>query len=158
MSVRPAVLQSLVGRARRRLASTLWAGSLEHLRSIPFRDAGHGYDVFGYEPLHAALTLSVLERLHRHWFVESAMDTLLEEDFAVAAKDRLSVLLAMMDQGVIPVFYDPDVEVCKKVIQACANGGAKSRACVMVHSDSPSPWTMTGLPRSDGSSSTSTLA
>ena len=28
-------------------------------------------------------------RLHRHWFVESAMDTLLEEDFSVAAKDRL---------------------------------------------------------------------
>ena len=43
----------------------------------------------------------------------------------MAAKDRLSVLLAMMDQGVIPVFYDPDVEVCKNVIQACANGGAK---------------------------------
>ena len=43
----------------------------------------------------------------------------------MAAKDRMSVLLAMMDQGVIPVFYHPDVEVCKKVIQACANGGAK---------------------------------
>ncbi|WP_375766054.1 acyltransferase family protein [Archangium gephyra] len=68
MSVQPAVLQSLVGRARRRLASTLWAEPLEHLRSIPFRDAGHGYDVFGYEPLHAAITLSVMERLHRHWF------------------------------------------------------------------------------------------
>src|SRR3954452_4103540 len=43
----------------------------------------------------------------------------------MAAKDRLSVLLAMMDQGVIPVFYHPDVEVCTRVIQACANGGAK---------------------------------
>ena len=31
----------------------------------------------------------------------------------------------MMDQGVIPVFYHPDVDVCKQVIQACANGGAK---------------------------------
>ena len=39
--------------------------------------------------------------------------------------DRLTVLTAMIDQGVIPVFYHPDVEVCKKVIQACANGGAK---------------------------------
>jgi 2-dehydro-3-deoxyphosphogluconate aldolase/(4S)-4-hydroxy-2-oxoglutarate aldolase len=39
--------------------------------------------------------------------------------------DRLSVLTAMIDQGVIPVFYHPDVEVCAKVIQACANGGAK---------------------------------
>jgi transposase len=28
-------------------------------------------------------------RIHRHWFVESAMDALLETDFAVAAKDRL---------------------------------------------------------------------
>lgn len=31
----------------------------------------------------------------------------------------------MMGQGVIPVFYHPDVEVCKNVIQACADGGAK---------------------------------
>ena len=28
-------------------------------------------------------------RVHRHWFVESAMDALLEADFAVAEKDRL---------------------------------------------------------------------
>jgi transposase len=28
-------------------------------------------------------------RVHRHWFVESAMDALLETDFAVAEKDRL---------------------------------------------------------------------
>ena len=43
----------------------------------------------------------------------------------MAARDRLTVLLAMMDQGVIPVFYDPDVDLCRNVIQACANGGAK---------------------------------
>ena len=43
----------------------------------------------------------------------------------MAAKDRMSVLAAMMEQGVIPVFYHPDTEVCLKVIQACANGGAK---------------------------------
>jgi 2-dehydro-3-deoxyphosphogluconate aldolase / (4S)-4-hydroxy-2-oxoglutarate aldolase len=40
-------------------------------------------------------------------------------------KDRMAVLTAMMDIGVIPVFYQPDVEVCKKVIKACADGGAK---------------------------------
>jgi 2-dehydro-3-deoxyphosphogluconate aldolase/(4S)-4-hydroxy-2-oxoglutarate aldolase len=40
-------------------------------------------------------------------------------------KDRLAVLAAMMEQGVIPVFYHRDVDVCIKVIQACANGGAK---------------------------------
>jgi 2-dehydro-3-deoxyphosphogluconate aldolase/(4S)-4-hydroxy-2-oxoglutarate aldolase len=39
-------------------------------------------------------------------------------------KDRMAVLIALMDQGVIPVFYHPDVEVCKNVIQACADGGA----------------------------------
>ena len=43
----------------------------------------------------------------------------------MAAKDRMAVLAAMMDQSIIPVFYDPDVEVCRSVIQACANGGAK---------------------------------
>lgn len=43
----------------------------------------------------------------------------------MAAKDRMAVLAAMIDQGVIPVFYHPDVEVCRHVIQACANGGAK---------------------------------
>ena len=43
----------------------------------------------------------------------------------MATKDRLSVLLAMLDQSVIPVFYHPDEEVCVNVIQACANGGAK---------------------------------
>ena len=41
------------------------------------------------------------------------------------ARDRLTVLGAMIGQGVIPVFYHPDAEVCAKVIQACANGGAK---------------------------------
>ena len=41
------------------------------------------------------------------------------------ARDRLLTLTAMIDQGVVPVFYHPDAEVCAKVIQACANGGAK---------------------------------
>lgn len=43
----------------------------------------------------------------------------------MAAKDRMAVLAAMMEQGVIPVFYNPDAEVCVRVIQACADGGAK---------------------------------
>jgi 2-keto-3-deoxy-6-phosphogluconate aldolase len=37
----------------------------------------------------------------------------------------MAVLAAMMEQAIIPVFYDPDLEVCRNVIQACANGGAK---------------------------------
>ena len=43
----------------------------------------------------------------------------------MASKDRMAVLTAMMEQSVIPVFYHPDVEVCRNVIQACANAGAK---------------------------------
>jgi 2-dehydro-3-deoxyphosphogluconate aldolase/(4S)-4-hydroxy-2-oxoglutarate aldolase len=43
----------------------------------------------------------------------------------VPAKDRMAVLAAMMEQQIIPVFYDPDPEVCRNVIQACANAGAK---------------------------------
>ena len=43
----------------------------------------------------------------------------------MAAKDKMAVLSAIMDQSVIPVFYHPDEEVCINVIQACANGGAK---------------------------------
>ena len=39
--------------------------------------------------------------------------------------DRMAVLGAMVTQGVVPVFYHSDTEVCLKVIQACANGGAK---------------------------------
>ena len=48
-----------------------------------------------------------------------------KEEKTKMAVDRMAVLSAMVGQGVIPVFYHPDVEVCKKVIQACANGGAK---------------------------------
>lgn len=41
------------------------------------------------------------------------------------ARDRLHTLSAMIDQGVIPVFFHPDPAVCIPVIQACADGGAK---------------------------------
>jgi 2-dehydro-3-deoxyphosphogluconate aldolase/(4S)-4-hydroxy-2-oxoglutarate aldolase len=40
-------------------------------------------------------------------------------------KDRMAVLAAMMDQGVIPVFHHADAATCIEVIQACADGGAK---------------------------------
>ncbi len=38
--------------------------------------------------------------------------------------DRLSVLTALEAQGVCPVFYHPDAEVCLNLIRACARGGA----------------------------------
>lgn len=40
--------------------------------------------------------------------------------------DRHSVLTAIESQGVVPVFYHPDVEVCAEVIRACARGGARA--------------------------------
>lgn len=43
----------------------------------------------------------------------------------MAAKDRMAVLAAIMEQSIIPVFYDRDTDVCRHVIQACADGGAK---------------------------------
>lgn len=39
-------------------------------------------------------------------------------------KNRMAVLQALETQGVVPVFYHPDAEICKNVIQACADGGA----------------------------------
>ncbi|MBE7470007.1 MAG: bifunctional 4-hydroxy-2-oxoglutarate aldolase/2-dehydro-3-deoxy-phosphogluconate aldolase [Anaerolineae bacterium] len=38
---------------------------------------------------------------------------------------RLEVLNAMIDLGLIPVFYHKDVEVAKKIVTACAEGGAR---------------------------------
>jgi 2-dehydro-3-deoxyphosphogluconate aldolase/(4S)-4-hydroxy-2-oxoglutarate aldolase len=38
--------------------------------------------------------------------------------------DRMTVLTAMQDQGVIPVFRHPDPQVCIQAIAACAAGGA----------------------------------
>ncbi|MEN5052602.1 bifunctional 4-hydroxy-2-oxoglutarate aldolase/2-dehydro-3-deoxy-phosphogluconate aldolase [Brevundimonas naejangsanensis] len=40
--------------------------------------------------------------------------------------DRLAVLTAIETQGVVPVFYHPDAEVCAEVIRACARGGARA--------------------------------
>jgi 2-dehydro-3-deoxyphosphogluconate aldolase/(4S)-4-hydroxy-2-oxoglutarate aldolase len=39
--------------------------------------------------------------------------------------DRMAVLNAMFDTGLVPVFYDPDVEVAKQILHACADGGAR---------------------------------
>ncbi|WP_417231777.1 bifunctional 4-hydroxy-2-oxoglutarate aldolase/2-dehydro-3-deoxy-phosphogluconate aldolase [Brevundimonas sp.] len=38
--------------------------------------------------------------------------------------DRLAVLTALETQGVVPVFYHPDPDVCLHVMRACARGGA----------------------------------
>ena len=43
----------------------------------------------------------------------------------MAKHNRLEVLTAMKQVGVIPVFYNADFEIARSVIIACADGGAK---------------------------------
>lgn len=43
----------------------------------------------------------------------------------MARFSRLEVLNAIVDTGLVPVFYHADVEVAKQVVRACAEGGAK---------------------------------
>ena len=38
---------------------------------------------------------------------------------------RLEVLNTIVDIGLVPVFYNPDLEVAKKIAEACAAGGAR---------------------------------
>lgn len=38
---------------------------------------------------------------------------------------RLEVYNTMEENGIIPVFYNPDIEICKKVITACHKGGSR---------------------------------
>lgn len=38
---------------------------------------------------------------------------------------RFEVVLKMKEIGAIPLYYNPDIEVCKKVISACYRGGMK---------------------------------
>ena len=38
---------------------------------------------------------------------------------------RIQVALKMAEEGMIPVFFHSDAEVCKKVIEACYNGGIR---------------------------------
>jgi len=75
------------------LASELWQqlGLTEFWRGR----LGEGREGVSWEKVLRLLVVNrLLEpgsefRVHRHWFVESAMDALLEEGFAVAEKDRL---------------------------------------------------------------------
>jgi len=38
---------------------------------------------------------------------------------------RIEVYLKMKETGMVPVFYNPDIEVCKNVIKACYDAGVK---------------------------------
>jgi len=39
--------------------------------------------------------------------------------------ERIKVAQLMEEQGLVPLFFNSDVEVCKKVIKACYDGGAR---------------------------------
>ncbi len=43
----------------------------------------------------------------------------------MARFDRMTVLSAMLETGLVPVFYNADVAVAKQVATACAEGGAR---------------------------------
>ena len=43
----------------------------------------------------------------------------------MAKFSRIEVASKMFETGLIPVFYSPDVEVCKNVIKACYLGGIR---------------------------------
>ena len=43
----------------------------------------------------------------------------------VARFDRLTVLNTVVESGLVPVFYDGDVEVAQRIVTACARGGAR---------------------------------
>lgn len=43
----------------------------------------------------------------------------------MAKFDRLSVLNAMLDTGLVPVFYNPDPEIAFNIARACLEGGAR---------------------------------
>ena len=38
---------------------------------------------------------------------------------------RIEVALKMKETGIVPVFYHADVELCKKVVSACYEGGIR---------------------------------
>ncbi len=43
----------------------------------------------------------------------------------MARFSRIQVVLAMKETGLVPVFYHPDLETCKKVVKACYDGGVR---------------------------------
>lgn len=44
----------------------------------------------------------------------------------MAKYSRIEVFLKMKETGIVPLFYNPDSEVCKKMAKACYDGGARA--------------------------------
>lgn len=43
----------------------------------------------------------------------------------MARFSRITVALKMKETGMVPVFYNPDTEICKNVVKACYEGGVR---------------------------------
>lgn len=43
----------------------------------------------------------------------------------MAKYSRIQVALKMQETGLVPVFYNADLEICKKVVKACYDGGVR---------------------------------
>ena len=47
------------------------------------------------------------------------------QDRNLKIMDRMKVLQLMEEQGMVPLFYHSDIEVCKQVVKACYDGGSR---------------------------------
>ena len=74
-------------------------------------------------------------RVHRHWFVESAMDELLEADFAVAGKDRLYRCLDRIVEHKQELFVRPEAEVGRVVCRRFRSAAIRSDEHVLRRRD-----------------------
>lgn len=43
----------------------------------------------------------------------------------MAKYSRLYVLTQMIETGLVPIFYNPDIDVATRIVEACVNGGAR---------------------------------
>jgi len=39
--------------------------------------------------------------------------------------DRIDIIKTMETQGMVPLFFHSDIDVCKQVVSACYKGGAR---------------------------------
>jgi len=44
----------------------------------------------------------------------------------MAKFDKIAVLKKIGDTGMVPVFYNKDLETCKNVVKACYEGGVRA--------------------------------
>jgi 2-dehydro-3-deoxyphosphogluconate aldolase/(4S)-4-hydroxy-2-oxoglutarate aldolase len=44
----------------------------------------------------------------------------------MAQRNRIEVFLTMKETGVVPVFYHPDLDICKQTVKACYEGGIRA--------------------------------